>query len=509
MRRSNSALAALLVVLSVSTPALTDPPGTTGKREKHPRTADETASIEVPAPQPGGDTAGRPAGVVTAADVADAPRPDRAGGVVRDEAPGPGRAMLWIPRVALAVPRLALEVVDAPVRGGLWVYETYQVKERFADIFFNDERTVGLYPLAFWETGLGLNAGARFVHRDLFGEHEKLRLRASFGGRYRQIYALVLESGQRFGDRFGLELEAGYEVRPNDRFFGIGNLDEVPPGDVTAPADPRELAVASHFQEDLGKVAVIAVPRITDTLSARLTGAYLYSAFKGEGGDFASDESIDTLYQVDDLVGFDQGVSSLYLEAELRLDTRHAATRYEPLPSPGGGWVVGPFVGAAAGLADDPSRYLRYGLDLQHYIRIAAGPRVIALRAYLEGVVGDRDRVPFSQLPRLGGSLLLRGYEANRFRDRALALVTAEYQFDLSANLSGVLFADAGRVSPTLPDVADDLGSYRLGYGAAIQAHTGRSFMARASIASSIDGGLFLSLAFDTIYDPKARIERK
>ena len=40
----------------------------------------------------------------------------------------------------------------------------------------------------------------RVVHRDLFGRDEHLRLRASYGGGFRQIYAAKLDTGTRFGN---------------------------------------------------------------------------------------------------------------------------------------------------------------------------------------------------------------------------------------------------------------------------------------------------------------------
>jgi hypothetical protein len=85
-------------------------------------------------------------------------------------------------RGALFVPRIALEVVVAPVRGGIWAYERYQLKQRYFDLFFNDARTMGVYPTIALRTGYGVTVGAKFVHEDLFGERERVKAAVATGG---------------------------------------------------------------------------------------------------------------------------------------------------------------------------------------------------------------------------------------------------------------------------------------------------------------------------------------
>jgi outer membrane protein assembly factor BamA len=128
------------------------------------------------------------------------------------------------------------------------------------------------------------------------------------------------------------------------------------------------------------------------------------------------------------------------------------------------------------------------------------------LRVLAEEVRGAEDEIPFVDLPRLGGPTLLRGYTRDRFRDRAMALGSAEYQFDLGPLLSGFLFVDGGRVFPTLADVTAE--GIRVGYGGGLQMQTIKSFVGRFNVASSVDGGIFLNLSFDPVYDPHARVER-
>lgn len=137
---------------------------------------------------------------------------------------------------------------------------------------------------------------------------------------------------------------------------------------------------------------------------------------------------------------------------------------------------------------DNASDYWRYGIDLQHFLRLAEGPRVLAFRLHGEAVSGTRAEVPFTELPQLGGLDDLRGYPTDRFRDRVAAIGSIDYAWDLSSWLSARVFADAGRVFGSPDDFGVD--HLRVGYGIALEGHTSRSFGLLGALSSSIDGGL-------------------
>jgi len=166
----------------------------------------------------------------TAGDVADAPPPGEESGRVGPVDDGDSTLRV-IGRDVLFVPKLAANVALTPVRGGIWAFDRYHLDDLYYRVFFNDARTIGLYPTAAFESGfgiIGLTGGARFVDRDVFGAREHLSLQAAVGtAYYRQLYSASLRSGDRLGDRFALELDAGYERRPRDAFYGIGNADTV------------------------------------------------------------------------------------------------------------------------------------------------------------------------------------------------------------------------------------------------------------------------------------------
>jgi hypothetical protein len=374
--------------------------------------------------------------------------------------------------------------VFAPIRAGIWAYDRYQLKERYLDVFFNDARTAGLVPTATLESGYGLTVGAKLLHDDLFGDEERFRLRAATGGRFRQLATVALASGERFGRRLDVELDGRFERRPHDVYYGIGN---------TSMPEAR-------FRQELLRATASAQVRLAGPLRVRTSGALADFTFgRSEDGP-----AIDEIYPADTMAGFD-GVRHAYAELEVSYDSRRNARRWEVAAIPATGWLLAAFGGRTIAL-DANADYWRYGADLQRFMRIGDGPRVFSVRAYGEAVAGDAV-VPFAQLPRLGGATLLRGYPADRFRDRVATLVSLAYGWDISRALSANMFVDTGRVFPSVREL--ELEALRVGYGLELEAHTARSFVMRVGIATSFDGGAFFTLSFDPVFDLAPRTERR
>jgi Omp85 superfamily domain len=463
------------------------------------------SSVEPPArpqrDQPVIEPAPQPAPEPTAADVAGAPVPGAESGRL-DRIDGGDSTPRLIGRGFLFLPKVAIQAAFWPVRTGIRLNERYHLRDRAQGVMFNEPGTMGLYPRVGLESGFGANVGLRFVHRDLFGAREHLGLAASTGGRFRREFEVSLRSGKRFGDHLKLSLKGEHDRRPQERFFGIGNRDEV-----AAPLEPLDAsagdpaAVDTRYRQQLLRGTAIAEVRLMSELHLFASGALTdYEIGRSEEGP-----PIDEVYMVESLVGW-EGARLAYSELELRWDSRRAVSPWEPKPVYSGGWLAGVFGGRAHRL-DGGADYWRYGADLQRFFRLARGPRVLAARAHVEAVSGARDEVPFFELPELGGSKLLRGYETERFRDRIAAVASLDYQWDLSQTASARLFTDVGRVYASADELA--LTDLRVGYGIGLDLHTRSSFWLRSSIASSIDGGIFLNLAFEPVFELDRRVEQR
>lgn len=422
--------------------------------------ANQVRADETP-PQP----APKPAPVPEAEpDWSQAPSPTEASGIEHAEATPVREHLLWIPRAILFVPRWAFWGVAQPVRGGVYVYDKYDLPRLYRRIFFNADETFGIYPTARYETGFGVTGGVRLLHRDMFGEHERLQLRADWGGRYRQAYGINLRTGTRIPN-IALELDASYERRPDERFYGIGN---------DSPDDEMS------FREDLVRgIGRLDVP-LVGPLAFRVEGAVVER----------------------ELLGMD--VDNVRVEGQLVYDSRRPATAWASQVVDATGWLASVHGGIARGLGDDPTEFTSYGGEVQRFFDLYQGNRVLALRVLVEAI--DDGEAAFIDLPQLGGTRFLRGYPRGRFRDRALGLATAEYTWDLGNYFAAYTFVDVGRVWPSLEDAT--LQDLRVGYGVGLELHTTNTYFGRVQAAASRDGDFVLELVLSPAFPRRERVGR-
>jgi hypothetical protein len=104
--------------------------------------------------------------------------------------------------------------------------------------------------------------------------------------------------------------------------------------------------------------------------------------------------------------------------------------------------------------------YQTYELSGNTYHR--AGRGVLALRAY---ACQASDRTPLFDLCLFGSGSDLRGYEAGRYRDRAMLAAQAEYRFPLAGRFGGVVFGGWGKVAPSFGDMGEQIDLPSVGAG--------------------------------------------
>jgi len=424
-----------------------------------------------------------PAREPSAAEFANAPLPGQESGRIDPVGDGDSTAR-EIGRAALLVPRWTFELVLTPARTGLWLYDRYELDQRAGDATAAGTMRLGFSPSLSFESGYGITggtAGGRLDAHNLFGAHEEASLEAAAGAGYyfRQLYAVTATSGHRFGDRFTLALDTGYEVRARDAFYGLGNGA----GEVTRYSQHRARAGLT------GDLAVWS------DLHVRPSVALAQQSF----GDPAEGASAEDLYMP---VGW-MGTQSAYGELALRWDSRRGGGEWDPHWKLTNGTLATAYAGRYHQL-DAGGDFWRYGLDAEQLVRLGMGPRVLAAQFHGEAVTGSTDEVPFTELPSLGGPLYLRGYAPDRFRDRVALVGALEYRWDLARWLGAHVFVDAGRVYDSLGSVGVD--HLRAGYGGGIEIGRATTLL---DIASSIDGGFVVALTLDPIHDLEARERRR
>jgi hypothetical protein len=420
----------------------------------------------------------------TAADVSNAPLPGMESG--RTDEGEHDSLLRDIGQGTLLAPRVAVELTMAPVRAGVWAYGRYQLVERWKRIFFNDAETYGLYPTGVLDSSYGLTVGARFVHRDLLGHREHLAFRAGTGGEFHARADGGFRTGKLLGDRVQLSVRGDFERRPHDAFYGIGNATD------DTPTYHRQELVRATTSLD-----VIAV----DTLHVIAAGSLTDLAY----GRSDKGPAIDTMYDPSALVGW-SGVRNLYGELELRWDRRGYASDLDQHHTFDRGFLLAAYTGRIRQLEAGDDHW-RFGGEAQRFFNIGAGPRAISTRLHIEGVTGDVGDVAFTELPQLGGKTLLRGHPRDRFRDGFAVMTSLEYTWDLGQYPMASMFVDAGRVFPAARDI--DPTNLRIGYGVSLQLHSHRKFLGSITLASSVDGGFFVDVAFDPVFDIEPRVEQR
>ncbi len=128
-------------------------------------------------------------------------------------------------------------------------------------------------------------------------------------------------------------------------------------------------------------------------------------------------------------------------------------------------------------------------IDLQHFFPFWNLSRVLAVRVLAQHADGlGQAQVPFYLMPTLGGARSLRGYDRQRFRDRSLILVSAEYRYEVNPFLTGAVFYDAGQVAADwtrfrLKDIRDNFGvGLRVGYSDAVALRSDVAFGGEAKV---------------------------
>ncbi len=420
-----------------------------------PEPAGTPAAASIPVPQ---DYADRNEHVVA---------PDQASGQQQPRALEPEDYYLFLPRAALFLPNLVLEVAFIPLRGLATVVDQNKLIERTEDLLYNDERTAGILPTAAYQSGYGLSFGARIFHSNLLRHGEELSAEARYGGLYQQAYKVSFEGLRVGGSPLWIDFDSRFEVKPALLFFGYGNASRTSGGQ---DLGPRDAAVGTRHREQRFMSSLtlgVTNGKVGDLSRIGVNFLFNDRQFGAEARQFA-EPSIEQVYDTSQLVGFESGARILEVSPVFIYDSRD----HEVLTSRG---VYFNAFGGHTLPVSEQANYWHYGVTASTFIDLYERTRVLALRAVVEAVHGDDDEIPFSELIKLGGPDRLRGYRLDRFRDKTAAVATAEYRYPVHELVAGELFFDAGRVGRDYGEIfsGDGLKDLRYGGGLGFVLHDG------------------------------------
>ena len=383
---------------------------------------------------------------------------------------------LFLPRAVLFVPSWTLKAIFWPLQKAIRFTERHYLIERVRDVLYNDERTAGIIPVFSFLSSVGPSGGVKLFHDNLGGFGERVALNASFGGRYTQAYQLTFDADRLLGSRFWLKSLSRFEIRPNMLFYGLGDAPERTTG---TNLGPREAAVETRYRQT--RMLALAgagytIGRPGGLTKLGMTGILNHRDFEGaRASDLGEGErSLTQTYDTARLPGFDHGANTLELNGNVVIDTRDnegATSSGAYLEAFGGGLVP-----------QHQYRFAHYGAELTGYINLYQHTRVLVLRLAHEAVAGDDDKIPFADLPRLGGPSRLRGFRLDRFRDKTTAVATVEYHYPIHEFIAGSLFLDAGRAAPDYKSLVD-LPQWHLGGGGGIIIRSKKSVLFTLDVA--------------------------
>ncbi|MDP3393229.1 hypothetical protein [Sediminibacterium sp.] len=101
---------------------------------------------------------------------------------------------------------------------------------------------------------------------------------------------------------------------------------------------------------------------------------------------------------------------------------------------------------------NNPYDFNTWFLDLRKYYPLTKNSTL----AFQLSSIHTTGNVPLRELPKVGGSVLMRGYFTGRFRDRSFTALQAEYRFHIWRWVYGAAFGSAGLIDDALSSYSTD-----------------------------------------------------
>jgi outer membrane protein assembly factor BamA len=316
--------------------------------------------------------------------------------------------------------------------------------------------SASIFPIAMYDSDIGVGLGVKAV---LVKKIKRRSFDVTIFGSTKgeQWYAFVFSQpyfearqGKRFPLAFDIKIEYDKLVKSN--FFGIGNNTH----------DNN-----FQFPREYYKIEPSLSHAFTQHLAASLNlridhySVYQYDlSWKTMSRDIFGAEANDI---------FAPGVG-------VRFDTRDS-------------WI-NPHDGVKAELILEQSakiigfdwRFKRARLELNSYHQLFGSDDIIAARFWTQEISGN---APYQELSKIGDGWTARGFKADRFLDKAMALTSIEYRFPIFKKLGGVAFADAGRVWSSLRNFG--FQQWHADWGGGLRYYLA-NFVARLDIGNSVEG---------------------
>ena len=361
----------------------------------------------------------------------------------------------------LASPEYLWNGITYPIKKMSIFYEQVDLLERALDVFLNEARTGGIFPRFEFGGAIGGGVGLTAFHNNLFNNKKRIRASYLFGLPDNHAGEFFFQDPAVFGSLFTFEANLlGLDV-DRGRFFPGGNK---------APKQRDNGRTFFELDEVSGDIK-IGRPVVGDLSTFFQTRVFTAEAKEGRG---RSDIPATT-------PGVGSQLTALELTPQFIYDSRDSQFR------PSTGWLVDATFSYTNQINGNEFGYIGYTAEIQRFISIFRGNRVLLLRAYLAKLDSLNDRsIPFYELNQLDLNHGLRGYTRGRWSDEGALLFNAEWRYPVWAQTEGSLFVDAGQVFNDYQDL--NTRTFRVSVGAGLRFVTKENFAFRVEIAGSEDG---------------------
>jgi outer membrane protein assembly factor BamA len=278
------------------------------------------------------------------------------------------------------------------------------------------------FPILMYDSDIGFGLGGKSIVKNQFRKDESFDLTLFGSTKGEQWYVFTfsvpdfeIRQGKRVPVALDVKLE--YDKLLKSNFFGIGNGSKN--NDHAFPREfvKAEAAVSRAFTE-----------RLIGECTARFAhySVYGYDPAWGTMSSAVPGSGETSVSALGVKFRFDTRDSRIHPRRGVKLEVQ-AETADKAL---GSDW-----------------NYATARMEASTYLSIFNPKHVLAVRLWAQHIDGDG---PYEELSKIGDSWTGRGYKADRFLDKAMALASGEYRFPIFRKLGGVMFSDIGRVWPSL-----------------------------------------------------------
>ena len=324
------------------------------------------------------------------------------------------------------------------------------------------------------ENGAGLAFGPAWRASNIAGGTVHLEVSGAYSVVGDHEASVVMTAPRLAGDRLAAGVSIDRTHLAQERFFGRGMATA--PGGITA------------FALDRRSVALDASLRATNWL--RVSGSAGTLATTSLDAQGPGIPAISTRFTTTDASGLGLARTFAVTSLSATADFRDVPQN----PRRGGRYHIAASNYAAG--RQQLNSFARVDAEVEQHFSAWKRQRVLTLRAFASTTMTpDGHEVPFYLQPALGGSRLLRGFATDRFRDRSLLALQAEYGWDLTPFVNAVLFYEAGAVGPRLRDIT--VNGFRRDYGIGFRFGSARTVAFRTDVAFGSGEGTRLTMRFN------------